>query len=250
MGLVYLIRHAQAGPRENYDTLSPLGRRQAELVGDHLAQQGIAITSLYSGTMARQRQTADIVRSALSCEKDGGDGANEDAIESDLRRVEIDPRWDEFSLASVYRAICHRMIEESEQFRRDFAEMQEALKQDPHTTRGATGRCDAAIVRAWMENRYPDYTGESWREFRKRVESCIGDLSARHGEESIAVFTSATPIAIFAGAALGLSDEKLLEILGVIYNTSISVFGIRNGAARLFSFNATPHLNGSLRTYR
>ena len=34
MSLIYLIRHAQAGSRDNYDVLSELGHEQARLLGE------------------------------------------------------------------------------------------------------------------------------------------------------------------------------------------------------------------------
>ena len=38
MGSIYLIRHGQASfGADDYDVLSPLGVRQAEVLGDHLA---------------------------------------------------------------------------------------------------------------------------------------------------------------------------------------------------------------------
>jgi hypothetical protein len=64
------------------------------------------------------------------------------------------------------------------------------------------------------------------------------------------VFTSATPVAILSAAALALSDEKLLSILGVIYNSGITVFRSRADDLRLFTFNSTPHLGSSQRTLR
>jgi broad specificity phosphatase PhoE len=129
--------------------------------------------------------------------------------------------------------------------------MQRAIALDPHTTGGAVGRCDQAVIRAWIEHRYPDFEGESWASFRSRIQLCAADLSSNHREEkSIAIFTSATPIAITTGEALGLSEEKMLSILGVIYNTSVTVMRVRNGDLRLFTFNATPHLGDSQRTFR
>jgi broad specificity phosphatase PhoE len=143
------------------------------------------------------------------------------------------------------------MKNEDADFARDIAEMQQAIVRDPHTTGGAVGRCDRAVIRAWMDNRYPDYDGELWSTFRARINECSTDIcSNHHTEKAIAIFTSATPIAIIAGATLGLTDEKLLSILGVIYNTSLSVMRVRNGDLRLFTFNATPHLTGSQRTFR
>ena len=49
MGYIYLIRHAQAGSRDNYDVLSELGREQARLLGEHLSQHGIELDAVYAG---------------------------------------------------------------------------------------------------------------------------------------------------------------------------------------------------------
>lgn len=239
MSDIYLIRHAQAGSRDNYDVLSEVGRQQARLLGEHLATQGVQLGSIYSGGMRRQRETAEIARDAMML---AGAGAPD---------VVTDDRWNEFSLISVYRAIAKRMMKDDSVFARDIEEMQQAIARDPHKTGGAVGRCDQAVIRAWMENRYSEYEGESWTSFRSRITTCSADLCSNHdSEKAIAIFTSATPIAIISGAALGLSDQKLLSILGVIYNTSVSVVRARSGELRLFTFNSTPHLGLSQRTFR
>jgi len=236
---IYLIRHAQAGSRDNYDVLSDLGREQARLLGDYFSAQSIQLDACYAGGMRRQRETAEIVCDAINRNRLGSP------------EIISDERWNEFSLISVYRAIAKRMMSEDEAFAADIREMQEAIARDPHTTGGAVGRCDQAVIRAWIENRYPDYEGESWSSFRSRIASCASEFSTNHRDaKAIAIFTSATPIAIIAGAALELTDEKLLNILGVIYNTSVSILKPRLGEIRLFTFNATPHLNGSNRTFR
>ena len=238
MSLIYLIRHAQAGTRDNYDVLSELGHEQARLLGEYFVSQEINLNTVYSGSMRRQQHTAELACSAYA--------------RGNLLAPEIvgDSRWDEFSLASVYRSLARRLMDESPEFARDFQEMQEALRRDPHTTRGATGRCDAAVIRAWIDNRFPDFEGELWGAFRERIQNCFAGLLAQDSEQTIAVFTSATPIAIMVGAALELTDEKLLSILGVIYNTSISIIRARPDDLRLFTFNAVPHLNNSIRTFR
>jgi broad specificity phosphatase PhoE len=238
LGYVYLIRHGQAGSRENYDLLSELGREQARLLGRHLVEHGIEFSAIYSGDMCRQRQTAETTGELLA--------------EAGLAPKEIisDRGWNEFSLISVYRAIAGRMRAESEEFARDFEEMQRVIMNDPHATGGATGRCDAAVVRAWIENRYPDYEGESWIDFKSRIHEAAKSIRHDDPQKAIAVFTSATPVAINAAAALGLPDEKLLNILGVIYNSSLTIIRVRNGDSRLLSFNATPHLAPARLTFR
>lgn len=238
MSFIYLIRHAQAGSRDNYDVLSELGREQARLLGEHLSQQGIELGAVYAGGMRRQLHTAEI-----ACEVMASRGVA-------VPEVTTDERWNEFSLISVYRAIAQRMTDEDPQFARDYREMQDAIRRDPHTTGGATGRCDGAVVRAWMEARYEDYKGESWSSFRERIQACGPGLSNGGSNKAIAIFTSATPVAILAAAALELSDEKLLSILGVIYNSGITVLRSREDGLRLFTFNSTPHLEASKRTLR
>jgi len=238
LGYIYLIRHAQAGSRDNYDVLSELGHEQARLLGRHLAEQGVELSAVYAGGMQRQRHTAEI-----ACEVMASQGIS-------VPDVIADERWNEFSLISVYRAIAQRMIEESPEFERDYREMQDAIRRDPHTTGGATGRCDAAVVRAWMAARYDDYKGESWSAFRERIQSCGSRLAGNDAHSAIAVFTSATPVSILAAAALGLTDEKLLSILGVIYNSGITILRSREDDLRLFTFNSTPHLGASQRTLR
>lgn len=238
MSYIYLIRHAQAGSRDNYDVLSELGREQSRLLGEHLSRQGIELEAVYAGGMQRQLHTAEI-----ACEAMASRGVAVPAVVTD-------EGWNEFSLISVYRAIAHRMIEDSPAFARDYREMQDAIRRDPHTTGGATGRCDGAVIRAWMDARYDDYKGEAWSAFRERIEACGSRLSNGDPGKAIVVFTSATPVAILSAAALGLSDEKLLSILGVIYNSGITVLRSREDGLRLFTFNATPHIEASKRTLR
>jgi broad specificity phosphatase PhoE len=238
LSFIYFIRHGQAGPRDNYDVLSDLGRSQARLLGEHLASHGVELEAVYSGTLRRQRQTAEIVCDAFT------------RAGRAIPDVVGDERWDEFNLLSVYRSIAHRLMEENAEFARDVEEMQEAVRKDPHTTSGATGRCDAAVVRAWIENRYEDFEGETWASFRGRINECAAQFHALKNEKSIAIFTSATPIAILTGASLGLADDKLLDMLGVIYNTGVTVMRARGDQLRLFTFNSATHLHPSMRTFR
>lgn len=237
MSFIYLIRHGQAGTRDNYDTLSDAGEAQARLLGEHFAAQKVEFDAVVAGSLNRQRLTAELACGAMA--------------QAGVKTPDVvtDARWNEFSLMSVYKNIARRLMKEDEQFARDVVEMQEALRHDPRTTAGATGRCDQAIIRAWMENRYPDLdVDETWDSFQSRIHSCTDSFNGH--EESVAVFTSATPIAIHAAAALGLTNEKLISILGVIYNTSVTVLRLKQDDLRLFTFNSVPHLDASNRTLR
>jgi broad specificity phosphatase PhoE len=237
MSIIYFIRHAQAGSRDNYDRLSELGQQQAKLLGKYFAQQGIHFSTVIAGGMRRQQHTAELVCREIA---EAGSGATE---------IAVDERWNEFSLLSVYTAYVSRLVEESEEFARDYAEMQDMLKREPNAVRGAAGRCDATVIISWMKNRYP-LEGETWQAFRSRILSRLDVIPDGDADQTIAVFTSATPISIMTGHALALTDEKLLSVLGVIANTSVTVMRKTGDDLRLFSFNSTPHLNDSNRTYR
>ena len=77
MPVVLLVRHGQASfGAEDYDVLSDLGREQAALVGRELARRGVHEPLLVSGTLRRQRETAE------------GLGLGSP--------LEVDGRWDEY----------------------------------------------------------------------------------------------------------------------------------------------------------
>ena len=60
MGSIYLIRHGQASfGADDYDVLSPTGIRQAEILGQHLAELGISFDRCLSGDLRRQQHTAN-----------------------------------------------------------------------------------------------------------------------------------------------------------------------------------------------
>ncbi len=242
MSTLYLIRHGQAGPRDNYDVLSALGQQQALHLGSYWAAQSIALDAVYAGNLHRQQQTAQIFSTSLQ--------AHSQAAVTTKAEIVVDERWREFSLATVYRGLTAMLCADDAAFAADFAEMQALLLSEPNTTRAAVGRCDRAVIQAWMEHRYPEYEGESWLTFRRRVESSLTELLERK-EKQIAIFTSATPIAIWTGLALGLTDAKILSLMGVLYNAGITTFKLQAGELRLLSFNNTPHLaDPALRTFR
>lgn len=226
MTTLYLIRHGQAGTREDYDRLSDLGEMQATELGRYFAGRELTFDMALAGEMRRQQRTAASVLDALS-----GDVS-----------IAIDRRWNEFSLADVYRRLAPRLIDDSTGFAADYDEMQRALADDPHTTRGAAGRCDRAVIEAWMDNRYQEAGELTWESFRAGVESVFDDLIGLGGDASIAVFTSATPIAIWVGRALSLSNDRILRLMAVLLNSSVTTIRLREGEPLLLNFNMTPHL--------
>jgi len=242
LSTVYLVRHGQAGTRDAYDSLSELGERQARLLGEHFISQGVRFTSAYAGALTRQQQTAEQISAAY-----GDAGIS-------FPTVRVDPGWDEFDLGRVYREIAPLLAAEDPEFLREYDEMREQVR----ASQGAHGArihrkwmpCDTKVVEAWLAGRYP-YSGETWDQFRERVAACRLKMErqeneARQGndarQENILVVTSATPLAIWTGLSLEISDERIMRLAGAVYNASYTILRLRKQRLRLFTFNAVPHL--------
>lgn len=239
---MYLVRHGQAGTRDSYDSLSELGQRQSRLLGEYFVSQGIEFTAAYSGAMLRQQQTAAQVSTAYT---EGG---------VPFPEIIIDSHWNEFDLAEVYREIGPLLCEADPEFRSEYEEMRQQVRQSDGAHEAEIHRrwrpCDTKIVEAWIAGRFP-YDGETWNQFRERVARCRLTLSAAPRHASILAFTSATPTAILAGLALDITDERVRQLAGVLYNASYTVLRQRGERLQLFQFNAVPHLGSpELRTHR
>jgi broad specificity phosphatase PhoE len=235
---VYLIRHGQAGTRYAYDMLSETGREQSRLLGRYFRDEGIVFDAAWSGTLNRQIQTAEEVRSEYP----------------QFPAPTPDPGWNEFDLDRVYKELAPALCEEDPEFRREYEEMKAELRaagDDAPAHRRWNG-CDMKMVQAWLQA-HPKFTGESWHEFQARVESrraALAPITQEDDDHNFAVFTSGTPVGIWAGLGMDIADRRALRLAGVIHNASITMVRLRPDQLRLHSFNAVPHLPAALRTYR
>lgn len=242
MSILYLVRHGQAGTRENYDSLSDRGREQARLLGTHFAAQGIEFHRAFAGSLARQRATAEEVLAGLG---------------NVTPEVVVDPGWDEFDLSHVYREMAPRLCDDDPDFRREFDAMQRALAESQGAHDAPVHRkwndCDRKAVGSWVTSRYP-FTGESWPAFVARVQAALGravEACLESGDGNTIVFTSATPIGVSAASTLEIADQRAMWMAAVLFNASFSTLRVRQNEIRLFSFNAAPHLEApELRTFR
>jgi len=227
------VRHGQAGTRDAYDSLSQLGKHQARLLGDQLASQAIHFAAAYSGELARQRQTAEQIRTAYA---DAG---------TLLPTIVIDRGWNEFNLEQVSSELAPQLCAQDVDFRRDYEEMLQQVRISNGTHAATVHRkwlpCDTKIVEAWVHGRLP-YSGESWKQFCERVLSCSSKIDHSQEHENILVVTSATPIAVCTGHALQTTDVQVMRLAGALYNASYTVLRMRQGELRLLTFNAACHL--------
>ena len=230
VGQIYLINMG-GGARDNYDVLSK-GCEQAKLL-ENIYPATEAFSGLF-GSHDRQRLTAEIV---------APDSGGWELCSWTVS----DERWNEFQPGGGLSALAGRMKTRAmcslvtlKRCRR-FCEM---IRID-----GAAGD----VTLQWFGHGWRidiPTAGESWASFRSRIQARSSALAVDEDGGNIAVFTSATPIAISVGAALDLSDERLLGILGALYNAGVTMMRPWRGELRLFTFNSVAHLPAELCTFR
>lgn len=218
MGLLILLRHGQAALGEdNYDVLSELGRRQAQLAGARLA--GLQIDRIHSGGLVRQRDTASAMLDALGWPSN---------------RLTVDPRWDEYDHIRVLAAHTASVRFETTRTAEDRRTLQSTL--------------DEAIAR-WASA--SECVGlESHDAFTSRVLAVAAELGAQRGV-SLAV-TSGGVIAVVAAHYLDLPVSDWPRLAALTINTSMTRLITGSRGTRLLTFNDHAHLEAdrTLVTYR
>jgi broad specificity phosphatase PhoE len=200
MAELYLIRHGQASfGTANYDRLSPLGHRQAEVLGECFRECGIHFDAAYSGELARQTKTAEIVL-------DGQPGNV---------RYEIDARFNEIDTGKILELLVPKLSETSPELaalakkgERSSKDFQKALK---------------IVFQHWVttDSAHPDM--QSWAAYSGDAHRALADVIQREGSgRTVAVFTSGGTIATLVAHVLGLSSAQVYQFYEPIFNCSVT----------------------------
>lgn len=212
---ILLIRHGQASlGAESYDQLSDLGYQQARWLGQHLAQCPQAGNQvpwpLYTGQMARQRQTAEAMAEALA-----------------LAQACEDAGFDEFDFESVILAYLG-------------ANPGYVLPASP--SKDELYQLLKAAMCAWARNDLPlAPTQEPWLAFHQRVARAWQRFEQQPGPALLV--SSAGVIASILRRVQGLDDQATIDLNLQIRNTSVTRL-VHDGAGfRLAGFNELPHLS-------
>jgi len=235
MSEIYLIRHAQASfGKDNYDQLSVLGIKQAEILGNWFVRAGLKFDAVYCGSMVRQIDTAKLSMSALW-------GAE---LKSGLR---IADEFSEYDFQSVIKSLVPHMTRED-------SSISEALP-NIYTNRRAFQQVFEQAILRWISGRY-DLPGiETWQAFTQRVRKGVNRIMEENGpKKKIALFTSGGVVSAVMQMALGLSEEDAIRLSWQIRNTSVSILKYSDKRLGLSSFNSVAHLEilneAELLTYR
>lgn len=221
MSTLTLIRHGQASfGSANYDELSVLGERQADITGRHLRAIGAPCGTVLAGNMARQQHTATLARDAW------GGGAT----------LRTEPAFNEYDADGLFKAYLPAVLTEYP----ELANRQRELFSD----RKLFQRAFEGVTAKWLAGEPHEVDGfESWAAFTARVHAGLAALHRDYGREAdIAVFTSGGPIAVAVAQALNLSAQETIRVNWTVYNASITELRSTRTGWRLMGFNNIAHL--------
>jgi broad specificity phosphatase PhoE len=217
MTAVYLLRHGQASfGAADYDTLSPVGKQQAVVLGEELRRREVDVHTVWSGTLRRQRGTAAVCLEAAGL---------------DLPITE-DARWNEYDHIGLVPS-GQPAPEQSRDFQRLLDEAIEAWITGGHAA-GSTG--------TWLE-----FTGA----VRGALETVLAGLPKGR---SALVFTSAGVISAVCAALLSAPHPAtFLALNRTMPNAAITKLVSGRSGMSLISVNEHGHFEGphrGLLTYR
>ena len=223
MSTIYLVRHGQGSfGTHDYDRLSPLGREQAKLVGEHFAATGETIDRIYTGSLRRQRETAELIAEGL-----GAKGAAlSDAI--------VEPAFDEYD-GTALLACYASTLSPDEQTRAGWPALLADRKRFQLFLEQA--------ARAWVDGKLESESLVSWSGFHGRIVTALERIMAHEGRgKTLAIATSGGVIGTAVAHVLGQTTHLGIELNWAVHNGSLTRLIYTSQKVSLSMFNALPHL--------
>lgn len=213
MSAILLVRHGQASyGAADYDELSPLGAAQSARLGSALRAANVRPTTLISGSLHRQRDTALALLNGAAWDTP----------------AMTDDRWNEFS----YHGLTDRAGD-------TFGGLDSRSFQD--VLEGA--------MCGWVTGGESAAFSEDFVDFDKRTRAAL-DALPENGSGDHIVVTSAGVISWIVAVLLGGGVEQWVRLNRVCVNSSITKIVSGRRGLSLISFNDHSHLAHELVTYR
>lgn len=216
MSVLLLVRHGQASfGAEDYDALSDLGHRQAQILGESLKARGIRPDRIVRGAMRRHAETATGLLKGL--------GGGPDPV--------VEEGWNEFDFLRILAA--HPIPPEADLDRVGFQRFFE----------DATAR--------WSGGEFDHEYGETFQSFVDRVDGALQRAAEARGGVTLVV-TSGGPIGLVASQLVG-GDATLWQMFNrVAVNSAVTKVITGRAGATLSTYNEHSHLehDRSSITYR
>lgn len=224
MSTLYLVRHGQASfGTDNYDQLSPTGQEQGRELGRYfagLAARGERIDRIYSGSLQRQTETAEIIAAALGVS---------------ASPISIEPAFDEYDSDVILHTFAKSLTPEQlaaagwPQLRTDRRKYQFFLER---------------AARAWVEAHIEAEEMIPWRGFHRRITTAVEHIMRSEGRsKTLLISTSGGVIGTLVAHVLGLSNHIGIELNWAVHNASITRLIYSAEKVSLSMFNGLPHLD-------
>jgi len=236
MSTIFFLRHGQASfGKDNYDELSDTGVLQSKLLARFLVETKGRFDAVYTGTLERQRKTADELLQML--------GEKGEQVPEVCRMEGLN----EYPTENIFRALGPIAVEANPSLREHIGRLM--------TDRRSFQKVFEALMSMWASGRYDRAGLVSWNDFTAGVNRAIDEILARDGSgKNVAVFTSGGSISVAVRRTLNLTSDDTMRVAEQIVNSSITRFKSTTGRIMLFTFNEYPHLerenDEKLITYR
>jgi broad specificity phosphatase PhoE len=223
MSTLYLVRHGQGSfGTHDYDRLSPLGREQSKLVGEHFVATGEKIDRIYTGSLKRQRETAELLVEGL-----GAAGAG-------LSDLTVEPAFDEYDGTALLSGYASSLSVE-EQTRAGWPQLL--------TDRKKFQLFLELAARAWVDGTIATESLVPWSGFTGRISAALQRIMADEGRnKTLVITTSGGVIGAAVANVLGHSSYAGIELNWAVHNASLTRLIYSSNKVSLSMFNALPHL--------
>lgn len=224
MAEIICVRHGQASfGSDDYDQLSEAGYLQARLLGMHMAQTGVQLDAIISGSLRRQLQTAQ--------------GVVDVYLEQGLAipEIRVDEQWNELQAELQIRTFLPVLTKAR-------PELDEFRKTSRTNTKSLQKLIEASF-RYWAEEKPENEQLESWQQAKNRISDALSDITSDYKSGSTtAVFSSGGTISIAAATVLGLPDDKVYPLFEQLMNASMTKVLYSKKKLTLKSFNEHAYL--------
>ena len=211
MGILYLVRHAQASfGAEDYDQLSSLGERQSQRLGQYFASKRLHFDAVCTGTLRRHAQTLQGISTGLGTHLAARAWSGLDEYKPDAVIAAVHP---------------------------------EALPRghDPESYRQYFKLLRMGLIHWMLGNTQPQGM-PSWHEFTQEVLGVLEHVRDS-GAQRVLVVTSGGPIACALGQVLGTPAEATAELNMRLRNSSVTELSFSASRYSLQTYNTLSHLD-------
>ena len=245
---ILLARHGQASfGQENYDQLSELGVIQAKRLGEHYGHTQRRIDAIFSGSLVRQRDSAEHFCQAYLSSSDNDLDAKARFDITDIKSCVL-PIFDEFNHEDVF-VKSNPTLSTQAQIAAELTRTNQPISR--------LGELFGQAMQRWHSGMYDEEYLESWPQFSARavqaLEQLRNQVSAMHNlnadslepDSTIVVFILGGVIAAITAHLLKQSSATAYQLTQSSVNTGVTSLTIQQQKLQLLSYNEHSHLFSS-----